>query len=81
MKTGGRLQRAAQRDNYNKVKDAVSLEVQSAYYNYVQAVERHSPKTLAKACENEEMALNAIAKVKFQLMGYWMHRCFIKRRR
>lgn len=31
---------AIARDNYNKVKDAVSLEVQSAYYNYVQAVER-----------------------------------------
>ena len=70
-KRAGDYKVAIARDNYNKVKDAVSLEVQSAYYNYVQAVERVTltENSLAKACENEEMALERYREGKISIDG------------
>lgn len=59
------------RDNYSKVKDAVSLEIQSAYCNFRQAVERVAltENSLAKARENEAMALERYREGRISVDG------------
>jgi outer membrane protein TolC len=48
------------KDNYSKQKDMVALEVQSAFFAYNQAIKRVllTESSLAKAVENEQMALD-----------------------
>lgn len=70
-KRAGEYRVAIARENFSKVKDVVSLEVQSAYYNYVQAVERVTltENSLIKAQENEAMALERYREGKMSVDG------------
>lgn len=57
------------KENYDKVNDNISLEVNSAYYSYTQAVQRVSltGSSLEKAKENENMALDRYREGKISI--------------
>lgn len=57
------------KQNYSKVNDNVNLEVNSAYYSYSQAAKRVAltQSSLAKAKENEDMALDRYKEGKISI--------------
>lgn len=61
---------AISKDNYSKVKDNVSLEVESAYYTYSQAVQRVvlTENSLQKASENENSAFDKYKEGKVSIL-------------
>lgn len=61
---------AISKDNYSKVKDNVSLEIESAYYTYSQAVQRVllTESSLQKASENEYSAFDKYKEGKVSIL-------------
>lgn len=70
VKNASNYRIAISKDNYSKVKDRVSLEVETSYYTYSQAVERVllTESSLQKAAENERSAFDKYKEGKISIL-------------